>query len=176
MGTMAPNRDLLTDRARSLSEEIARLEAEIASLNQRRKKGVVFRRSEYPGGIPAVETQPPAPAVPGPFRPRDERRILGTPPAPASPSPKADPDPHLNNLGVRKYDLPSALERLANHLKGPGSTNPRMVHLLAAGSIHGLRPLRYERRVARNRFLAFLILLLAVLWGLVYLYLRQSRP
>jgi hypothetical protein len=43
-----------------------------------------------------------------------------------------------------------------------------MVHYLAAGSIQGLRPLRYERRVARNRFLAFLALLLLVLWGLAY--------
>ena len=32
--------------------------------------------------------------------------------------------------------------------------NPKLVNYLAAGSIQGLRPMRYEKRVARNRVLA----------------------
>jgi ABC-type microcin C transport system permease subunit YejB len=48
-----------------------------------------------------------------------------------------------------------------------------MVNFLAAGSIQGLRPLRYERRVARNRFLAFTVLLVFVLIGLFWTLLQQ---
>jgi len=57
--------------------------------------------------------------------------------------------------------------------KPPISSNPRMVNFLAAGSIQGLRPLRYERRVARNRFLAFSLLLVIVLLGLFWTLLQQ---
>ena len=62
---------------------------------------------------------------------------------------------------------------MKNHLSGPGGNNPAMAKMLAAGSIHGLRPLRKERRVARNRFIFLFVTLLAVLWGLTYNYLRQ---
>ncbi len=57
--------------------------------------------------------------------------------------------------------------------KPPISSNPKMVNFLAAGSIQGLRPLRYERRVARNRFLAFSMLLVLVLLGLFWTLLQQ---
>ena len=57
--------------------------------------------------------------------------------------------------------------------KPPVSSNPRMVNFLAAGSIQGLRPLRYERRVARNRFLAFSALLVLVLICLFLTLLQQ---
>ena len=48
------------------------------------------------------------------------------------------------------------------------SNKKQAIQYLAAGSIQGLRPLRYEKRVARNRFLALLALLILVLWGLAY--------
>jgi hypothetical protein len=44
--------------------------------------------------------------------------------------------------------------------------NPKLVNYLAAGSIQGLRPMRYEKRVARNRVLALVIVILLVLVGL----------
>lgn len=47
-----------------------------------------------------------------------------------------------------------------------------MARMLAAGSVQGLRTLRYERRVARNRFIALFVILLLILWGLTYSYLR----
>ena len=93
---------------------------------------------------------------------------VGLRPTASAPAPAHPQDPHFNDLGVRKYDLVSAWRRLTNHLSGPTSNNPKMVQYLAAGSIQGLRPLRYEKRVARNRFLALLGLLLLVLWGLAY--------
>lgn len=124
--------------------------------------------------VPAVS---PTPASAPKVLPSKPKRPTAPPPevlpvaikSPAAPPPTAtSQDPHFNDLGVRKYDLFSAWKRLTHHLSGPTSNNPRMVQYLAAGSIQGLRPLRYERRVARNRFLAFLALLILVLWGLAY--------
>jgi len=47
------------------------------------------------------------------------------------------------------------------------------VNYLAAGGVHGLRPLRYEKRVARNRFIAFVIVLFVILFGTFLVYLRH---
>ena len=44
---------------------------------------------------------------------------------------------------------------------------------LAAGSIRGLRPLRYEKRIARNRFVMMSLFFLVVLWWLISLYWRH---
>jgi hypothetical protein len=52
-------------------------------------------------------------------------------------------------------------------LRGPSTTNPKLVSYLAAGGIQGLRPLRYEKRVARNRFIVFVAVLLLLLLGLI---------
>jgi hypothetical protein len=85
---------------------------------------------------------------------------------------KGRPDPEESNghspeLDVRKNDLGSVLRRVKNHLSGPPTTNPKLVSYLAAGSIQGLRPMRYEKRVARNRFIAFALILLALLIGIL---------
>ena len=77
---------------------------------------------------------------------------------------------HFNELGVRKYDLPALLRRLRNHFRGPSTMNPKLVNYLAAGGIQGLRPMRYEKRVARNRFLllvgGFFVVLLGIILAL----------
>lgn len=192
--------DPLSARTQALSKEIARLEAEIAVLAEKKpakdskpatvqppadtSESLPFSPAPTPSPAaipepPSVPLQrPPAPAAkPASHRPkRIALASIAAPeispagvrqPAPPT-APPAPNDPHLNDLGVRKYDLLSAWRRLTHHLSGPTSNNPKMVHYLAAGSIQGLRPLRYERRVARNRFLAFLSLLLLVLWGLAY--------
>ena len=72
---------------------------------------------------------------------------------------------HFNDLGVRKYDLPALLRRIRNHFHGPSTNNPKLVHYLAAGGVQGLRPLRYEKRVARNRFIFFAGILFVILLG-----------
>lgn len=79
-------------------------------------------------------------------------------------------DARINPQGLRKFDLPSLWQRLLNHFKGPSANNPRMVQYLAAGSVHGLRPLRYERRIARNRFIGLFLLLVLILFGLAKVY------
>ena len=143
--------DPLSARTQALSKEIARLEAEIAILADTQPA-----KGPLPKALPTPVATAPEVAPAG---------VRTSAPSPSQPTPN---DPHFNDLGVRKYDLLSAWRRLTHHLSGPTSNNPKMVHYLAAGSIQGLRPLRYERRVARNRFLAFLALLLLVLWGLAY--------
>jgi hypothetical protein len=69
--------------------------------------------------------------------------------------------------------LAGAWRRLRAHFRGPPASNPRLVTYLAAGSIKGLRPLRYEKRVARNRFIALFVILLALLWGIIYMAVRS---
>src|SRR5204863_4077892 len=78
----------------------------------------------------------------------------------------ADTSEHYNELGVRKYDLPALFRRIRNQFRGPSTSNPKLVSYLAAGGLHGLRPLRYEKRVARNRFIALVLLLFLILLGL----------
>jgi hypothetical protein len=84
----------------------------------------------------------------------------------------ATPD-QFNELGVRKYDLPALINRLRRQFSRPESGNPRLVTYLAAGGVHGLRPLRYEKRVARNRFILLVIILLVVLLGVFSIFLHN---
>ena len=76
-------------------------------------------------------------------------------------------------MGIRQDDLAASWKRMKNHLKGPTTTNPNLVNYLAAGSIQGLRPLRYERRVARNRFMVLAAIFVLILWGILALLLRR---
>ena len=96
----------------------------------------------------------------------DKNRIKGNGETPTTPA-------HFNELGVRKYDLAALLRRLKNHFRGPSTTNPKLVSYLAAGGIQGLRPMRYEKRVARNRFIALVIFLLLMLLGIITVFVRH---
>ena len=88
------------------------------------------------------------------------------------PGPKAEPPDHYNELGVRKYDLPALWNRLRNHFRRPTTNNPRLVNYLAAGGVHGLRPMRYEKRVARNRFILLVVVLFLILLGVISVFMR----
>ena len=77
-------------------------------------------------------------------------------------------------LGTVESENETAWQWLTRRFrKPPVSSNPRMVNFLAARTNQGLRALRYERRVARNRFLAFSMLLVLVLIGLFWTLLQQ---
>jgi hypothetical protein len=86
---------------------------------------------------------------------------------------EAESADHYNELGVRKYDLPALWQRLRNHLRGPTTSNPRLVNYLAAGGVHGLRPMRYEKRVARNRFILLVVVLFLILLGVISMFVRS---
>ena len=77
-------------------------------------------------------------------------------------------------LGMRKNGFVAFYERVKAHFRGPATSNPKLVNYLAAGSIQGLRPLRYEKRVARNRFLVLAGALILLLWGIVAILLKHK--
>lgn len=85
-----------------------------------------------------------------------------------APTPAPPPD-----LGVRRQGSDTLWGRIKKHFEGPTTSNPKLVNYLAAGSIQGLRPLRYEKRVARNRFIVLVVLLIVVLLGFFAVFLRH---
>jgi len=170
--------DPISDRARALNEEIAALESQIQQLSEHKSPsppaarlrstaiphGETIQRgaeSEAPTSKPEARSQKPE--TPAPHEPifeevdQDRLKARGE---------VATPN-HYNELGVRKYDLPALLRRIRNHFRGPSTNNPKLVHYLAAGGVQGLRPLRYEKRVARNRFIFFVALLFFALLGIL---------
>jgi hypothetical protein len=148
MGLFQKKADPISDRARALNAEIAALEARIKKLSQQTQSGQGgprLRSTVYPGR-PAVPGQPPA-AAPAPTEPIFEEVSKLTQPSEAPATPQ-----HFNELGVRKFDLLAVWLRLKKQVAGRPLANPKLINYLAAGSIQGLRPLRYEKRIARNRF------------------------
>jgi hypothetical protein len=171
--------DPISDRARALNEEIAALEAQIKNLDSKLQQapppaklrstamphGETIQRGPEPEPAPAKpETRNPKPHEPI-FEEVDQARLK-------SRTETATPE-HYNELGVRKYDLPALLHRIRNHFRGPSTNNPKLVHYLAAGGVQGLRPLRYEKRVARNRFIFFVVVLFSVLLGLILVFIKH---
>ena len=83
------------------------------------------------------------------------------------------PVPFLKWVGGKGQLLPALLARLRHFFHGPSTSNPKLVNYLAAGGVQGLRPLRKEKRVARNRFILFAALLFVVLFGTLWWFLRN---
>jgi hypothetical protein len=164
--------DPISEKAHALNDQIAALEAQIKKLDTQltRPPGPKFRSTTMPQGatIPRPPEMPaPAPAAkPEPVFEDIKRGPLAA--RTDSESPEI-----FNELGVRKYDLPALWNRLRNQFRGPTTSNPRLVNYLAAGGVHGLRPLRYEKRVARNRFIALAIFLFVILLGTLLVYVHH---
>lgn len=157
----------LSDRARALNAEIASLEARIKRLSShlevQSQAQPRLRSTAVPHG-PTVVNPPSAPPPAGvPLEPAFEDMAQNRP---EKATEIATTPEHYNELGMRKYDLLAAWRRLRNHFRGPPSPHPQLVNYLAAGSLQGLRPLRYEKRVARNRFMVLVLFLFLFLWGL----------
>ena len=193
MGLFKKKHDPIAERAEALNRQIAALEAQI--------KGLATQQEQ---AAPALAPQPVAPATPAaasaPAGPKPRLRSTAKPhpqhvaPAQASPAPHPQ-EPifeevdherlqaqqeqatsgYFNELGVRKYDLAAVWRRIKSHFRGPATTNPKLVNYLAAGSIQGLRPMRYEKRVARNRFIFFVVVLALVMWGLIAIFMKGAR-
>jgi hypothetical protein len=165
--------DPISDRARDLNEEIARLESQIRELDgqlQRDQAQPRLRSTALPRGTTVSHGSPaPASAAQEPIFEEVGEDLLEV-----SGEAGAKPE-HYNELGVRKYDLPALFRRLREHFRGPSTTNPKLVSYLAAGGIQGLRPLRYEKRVARNRFIFFVVILFLALLGTLLVFLREQR-
>ena len=164
--------DPISARARTLNDQIAALESEIKKLDTQiqRAPAPKLRSTALPHGanVPHSAEPPPAPK-PATHEPVFEK--INQEPLQARTDTES-PD-HFNELGVRKYDLPALWGRLKNHFRGPTSNNPRLVNYLAAGGVHGLRPMRYEKRVARNRFVLLVIVLFLILLGIISMFVKN---
>jgi len=208
MGLFKKKSDPISERAKTLNEQIAALQVEIERLSETPSETTAPapRADETPPPIstqshsfessgPAVSTHPQpqprlrstafpqkhhasaqnaqtvAPPTPNPFSPPVFEEI--GPSVTEETAPSQPPD-QSTELGIRKDDFASLWKRWTNHLRGPATSNPKLVNYLAAGSIQGLRPLRYERRVARNRLIVLVVLLIAVLWGLIAVWMKRS--
>jgi hypothetical protein len=167
MGLFQKKRDPISEKARALNEQIKALESQIKHLSAEAEQPQPrFRSTTGPRGLSISAPPKREPAPPEHFEPVDH-----TPLQSAAPQMTRD---HYNELGVRKYDLLAAWQRAKNIFKPPPASNPKLVNYLAVGSIQGLRPLRYEKRVARNRFIFFVAVLLLMLWGLVWWMIKRS--
>jgi hypothetical protein len=167
MGVFRKKRDPISERAQALTEQIEALEAQIKGLAaEAESPHPKFRSSAVPRGSAPHAPVTREPAPPEHFEPLDHTP-LQSPQAAVSRE-------HRNDLGVRKYDFGAAWRRLKDQFKTPPPSNPKLVNYLAAGSIKGLRPLRYEKRVARNRFIFLVAVLLLVLWGIIAVIFKRG--
>jgi|SRR5436190_14978475 len=193
MGLFKKKADPISERARTLNDQIASLEKEISRLADKLE-------SEPPEPPPAP-APPPTPTPP----PKPARTVPAEPPAgmprlrstafpqsqvvvhsqagepvfedvPNNPfkangeEPEPEPEP---DIGVRKGNVSEMWKRIQNQFRTPPASNPKLVSYLAAGSIQGLRPLRYEKRVARNRAIVLIVILVLVIWGLLAVFLKK---
>lgn len=179
MAWLKKKSDPISERARSLNSEIAALEAQIKRLDtqmQRSASQPRLRSTAVPhggmvphstsGSPPPAATPPPAPEPREPiFEDLDQRGLSTRAAPPTTPE-------HFNEMGVRKYDVTALATRVKQLFRGSAPMNPRLVNYLAAGGIQGLQPLRREKRVARNRFIALTVILFLILLGIVFMFNR----
>ena len=162
--------DLISDRSRALNEQIAALESEIQKLDTQLQRAPTpkFRSTAIPYGATVARAHESAPLPPL----QVQEPVFEKVNPPRDTAETATPD-QFNELGIRKYDLPALFNRIRNHFRRPTTSNPRLVAYLAAGGVHGLRPMRYEKRVARNRFIFFAIILFVILFGTICVFMRS---
>jgi hypothetical protein len=169
MGLFNKKADPIANRTRELTAKIADLQSRIKKLDQQRElehRGPRLRSTCCPQGSSASRNGgEPADGEPV-FEQIDSNR-LKEPPEPLTTT------RHFNELGAPKYNLVALVERIKAHFRGPPASNPKLINYLAAGNIQGLRPLRYEKRVARNRFIALTIVFVVVLFGIFYFLVRR---
>ncbi len=166
--------DPVSERARALTQEISELETQIKRLGAQLEQDQSqprLRSTAVPQGATLNHSTAPAPppgaAVHEPIFEAVDQNLL------TSRTETGSAPEHFNDLGVRKYDLPAVLRRLRQQFRGPSTTNPKLVSYLAAGGIQGLRPMRYEKRVARNRFIALVVFLFFLLLGILLVFVHH---
>ncbi len=171
MGLSNKKPDLISDKARTIEAEIAALEAEIKRLDTQLSRTATpkFRSTATPPGM----THSRAAEKPAPPPPKAEPHFEEIKRSPLAATAANEAPDVYNELGVRKYDLPALWQRIRNHFHGPSTSNPRLVTYLAAGGVQGLRPLRYEKRVARNRVLVLAGTFFAIMLGILLLWLKH---
>jgi hypothetical protein len=167
MGLFKKKTDPIDEHARMLKAEIAAVQSQIdklAASMERTKAQPHVRSTALPPGqsvaAPAPLSGRAARQEPV-FERVDHQRITNAAEA-------ANTSAHYNDLGVRKFDLPAVWHRITRLFRRPPPANPHLINFLAAGSLQGLRPLRYENRVARRRVIGLVMVLVALLWGILH--------
>lgn len=189
MGLFKKKSDPISDRARELNKKIAALESEIQRLAAQKPAAEPVHVHPVAAPAPAEIKAVPHPrlrstAIPhGPtvsgrgvaalaqepeFEDVNQERITDAEEEGARALVQTRPD-----LGVAKSDFTSIWKRFRANFRGPVTSNPKLVNYLAAGSIQGLRPLRYEKRVQRNRFIVLTGILILVIWGVIVFFMPR---
>jgi len=163
--------DPISERERALTDQIASLQAEIKRLDIQLQQAPAATPKLRSTAIPHGATVPRKAEAPAAKPAVDEPVFEEI--KPVKPRTEVEAADRYNELGVRKYDLPALWQRIRDQFKRPTTSNPRLVNYLAAGGVHGLRPLRYEKRVARNRFVAFTAVLFLILLGLILVFAKN---
>jgi hypothetical protein len=192
MGLFRKKADPITERARALNDQIANLEKEIARLADKleseppepepqpqekpplpRENDQPVRSNEPPQGMPRLRSTAFPQSQVVVHSPATDPVFEDVPNNPFKSNghePEPDPEP---DIGVRKGNVSELWKRVQNQFRSPPASNPKLVSYLAAGSIQGLRPLRYEKRVARNRAIALIVILGLVIWGLLAFFMGK---
>jgi len=170
MGLLNKKPDPISEKARALEAEIAALETEINKLDTQLSRTTTpkFRSTATPQGATVSHAVKRAAPLPPPKK--TEPVFEEVKRSPLAPPVTAEAPEIFNELGVRKYDLPALWNRIRNLFHGPSASNPRLISLLAAGSVQGLHPLRKEKRIARNRVLVLAMVLFGLLLGTLLIF------
>lgn len=161
--------DPIEERARELQDELNRLQQQIKRLETRRAEPPI--RPTTPENRPIGKPAPRRRELQA-GDPIFEEVIVQPTPAPTEVAADASASANLyNSTGLRKYDLPALLRRVRTAIFGGGEENRKLINYLAAGSIHGLRPLRKEKRVARNQALVAAGIFLFLVWYVAFMFL-----
>ncbi|MGB0578205.1 MAG: hypothetical protein ACPGVU_00760 [Limisphaerales bacterium] len=152
MGWFSKTIDPIEKRAKDLEREMAELESE---LRQAAEDEPSFRSTAYPdeGGEKELILEE-----------YDQSQLT---------EPPSEIQEELDSVTSKPTGFREKFKRLKKEVGATPVSNPKLVKLLSTGNIRGLEPLRYERRVARNRFFFMLCLLLLVLTGLAMVLHRN---
>jgi hypothetical protein len=176
MGFFKNKADPISERSRQLTARIAELESRIERLSHQAvpEDPRRLRSTAYPPGVSSA-ARPHHGSANGSsngaangdpvFEQVDQKQLKEVP--------ESLPTAGRDDENGSKFDLFKWMERVKKHFRGPPAANPKLVNYLAAGNIQGLRPLRYEKRVARNRFVALTMVLVIVLFGLFCFLARR---
>lgn len=175
MGLFDRHKDPIEEQRRELERELQRVRKQIRRLETHGDQQA--SRSPLPENRPLGEpiqrrrrpAPPPTPANDPIFEEVPEQETTPVSVAEGvNPGPAAESRELYNHAGLRKYDLAGLFRRIRAAALGASENDKKLINYLAAGSIHGLRPLRHEKRVARNRALVAAGALIVVLWFVIY--------
>ena len=159
MGLFKRNGNPLTARSRKIDQELASVQKQIHQLS------LGLDESPAADGIPAAGATPSA--KPHSKKPQPGRKTVA-----------GSDSPFLAGAASKKTTTPWQLlleeirrwwRNRKTGRKPPDHDRSKFVNYLAAGSFEGMRPLRYEKRIARNRMIFLLVCLLLVVLSIILL-------